>query len=495
MSTPVSLQHMLANAKRAARSQRREPDGEPGRSPSLPRRRGRRPALTFHGGVGTVTGTRFLVETSASRVLVDCGTFQGPAAMRRRNWSPVPDELHRLDAVVLTHPHLDHCGYLPALVAEGWRGPVFATPGAAELVPIALLDSAHQFVEDAAIANALGSSKHNPALPSFRVADAAAVAELLRPLAFGASQEIADGIGLEFGRSGHTLGSAWAHLRFGERSAVLCGPLGGTAHPILRPPQARPDCDTLVLTARPDLQAPPDKHEFDRFADAIRRTAARGGSVVIPAAAVDRTEVLLMLLRLFREDGRIPDVPVYLDSSAGLTALAVYQRALRERWPEVRRDPAGPLGAPTGLVELRTRRSAGRPDGSAPSIVIAGAGMATGGRVLAHLERLLPDPRNAVLLPGHAVPGTRADQLARHARQVKIHGRYLPVRAEVVEFGGFGISADAGELVAWAQEGPRPETTYLTQGEPDRERALAKRLHADEGWCAVVPGVGERVLL
>lgn len=457
------------------------------------------PSLRFLGGVGTVTGSKYLVTGDAAEVLVDCGLFQGLAPLRRRNWRPPPLDVERLSAMVLTHAHLDHCGYLPVLVRAGWRGPVYATEGTAKLASIVLADSAHLMVEEAAHANRHGWSKHHPALPLYDEHDAANASALLHTVGFGRTVPVADGVTAEFGRAGHILGSAWVRLTTGGRTLVTSGDLGRPGHPVLLPPDPRPECDVLLLESTYGTRE--RHHEEDAvalFAEAIRRTTARGGSVLIPAFAVDRTEVILLeLVRLMRS-GEVPALPVLVDSPMALASLDVYRSAIARHWPEVRPElglAADPFD-PGTLAELHTvveSMTANHP--RLPSIIISASGMATGGRVLHHLESLLPDRRNTVVIVGYAAAGTRARTLVNGATEVKIHGRYVPVRAEVVSLDAFSAHADASELVDWATAAPAPDTVYLVHGEIDAARGLADRLRDKHDWNAVVPRDGERVLI
>ncbi|MBE1493911.1 metallo-beta-lactamase family protein [Amycolatopsis lexingtonensis] len=457
------------------------------------------PALTFFGGAGTVTGSKYLVEAGGSRVLVDCGLFQGLAKLRRRNWAPIPRELTDVDAVVITHAHLDHCGYLPVLVRSGWHGPVYVTHGSAGLVPIVLRDSAHLMTAEAAHANAYGWSKHRPALPLYDENDAAKAIRLLKPIGFGDVTTVAPGVRLEFGRAGHILGSAWAHLRTTDgRGIVFSGDLGRPAHGVLRPPQPRPACDALVLESTYGARTHDDASALATFADVIRRTTARGGSVLIPAFAVDRTEVVLAALKKLTDRHAIPELPIFVDSPMALAALRVYRTAMNQRWPEIRTDlgVGDPLD-PGHLVELRTTEESMRVnDPAMPSIILSASGMATGGRVLHHLEHLLPDDRHTVLIVGYAAAGTRARNLANGAREIKIHGRYVPVRAEVAQIDAFSAHADADELVRWAGAGEPPGAIHLVHGEPESAEALADRLRATHpGFPVSIARDRERVLI
>jgi metallo-beta-lactamase family protein len=454
--------------------------------------------LTFLGGTGTVTGSKFLFDTGKSQVLVDCGLFQGLAPLRRRNWQRPPLDLDRLDAVVLTHAHLDHSGYLPVLARHGWRGPVFTTGGTADLAAIVLADSAHLMMEEARQANEFGWSKHKPALPLYDADDADRATRLFRPIDFGAVRSVADGVDLEFGRAGHILGSAWAHLTLGERSVVVSGDLGRPAHRVLRSPEPRPACDALLIESTYGDRPHDDAAATELFAETIRRTAARGGSVLIPAFAVDRTEVVLIELARLVRAGQIPDLPVLVDSPMALASLRIYRKAVAKGWPEIRPELMDGEDAfdPGQLAELHTATQSMQANNPRrPSIVISASGMATGGRVLHHLKHMLPDNRHTVLIVGYAAVGTRARSLVDGAREIKIHGRYVPVKAEVQVLDAFSAHADADELVAWATTGPAPATTYVVHGEPESAATLADRLETGHGWTAVVPRDGERVVV
>jgi metallo-beta-lactamase family protein len=463
---------------------------------------GQAPTLRFLGAAGTVTGSRFLVTTPRARVLVDCGLFQGMKALRLRNWEPFPVHPESLHAVVLTHAHVDHCGYLPALVRAGYRGPVFATRGSAELAQIVLPDCGRLQEEDAAEANRGGWSKHEPALPLYTEEDARAAAGLIEPVEFGAEFEVAPGMRARFTHAGHILGAASLVLALDgppERRIAVSGDLGRAAHPLLRSPDPAPAADWTLVESTYGDRTHDDAHVVDALADAVSRTAQRGGVVVIPAFAVDRTEVVLYQLRQLAAAGRIPRLPVFVDSPMALAALRVYRRALAEGWDEV--EPAlrgrDEVLDPGELKEIRDpRESRALCEAPGPFIVISASGMATGGRVLHHLVERLPDSRNCVLLVGYQVRGTRGHRLLSGERAVKMLGHYVPVRAEVRDLSAFSVHADANELVAWLASAPSPpRVTFAVHGEREAAAALAARVDRELGWPAVVPDHGEVVRL
>jgi metallo-beta-lactamase family protein len=459
------------------------------------------PTLQFLGAAGTVTGSRFLVETAGARVLVDCGLFQGLKELRLRNWAPLPVDARSLDAVVLTHAHVDHCGYLPALEAQGFAGAVYATAGTAALCRIVLPDSARLQEEDAAYANRMGYSKHDPALPLYTEENAQAALARLREVRTGERTEVAPGVRATFRPAGHILGSAHVLLELagpGSRRVLVSGDLGRPAHALLAPPARRPAADAvLVESTYGDREHADVDATVERLAETVVRTAGRGGVVVIPAFAVDRTELVLFHLRALREAGRIPALPVYVDSPMALAALDVYRRALEEGDPEIRSELRGKPGLldPGGLVEARdVAASKAIHAEEGPAIIVSASGMGTGGRVLHHLERRLPDARSSVALVGFQPVQTRGRRLLDGERSVKLHGRYVPVRAEIVDLSGFSVHADRSEILAWLREGEgTPEAAFVVHGEPEASRALAEGIERELGWNAVVPGDLERV--
>lgn len=457
----------------------------------------RRPVLSFLGAAGSVTGSRFLVEGGDARLLVDAGLYQGLAELRRRNWEPLGCDPGSLDAVVVTHAHLDHSGYLPRLVREGFRGRVLCTRETSELAEIVLRDSAHLQEEDAAYANEAGFSKHRPALPLYDARDVERVLPLFEPVAYGERVCLSDDVAVTLHRAGHILGSATALVEADGARALFSGDLGRPDHPLLEPPDDPPAADVVVVESTYGDRAHPLDDGGALLADVVSRTVARGGSVLIPAFAVDRTELVLLALRRLREAGRIPDVPVYVDSPMALAAMEVYRSAAHRPGSGMR--PGSPELVSGRVVEVHDAASSERLNKPKdPCIIISASGMASGGRVIHHLRYQLPDPRNTVVLTGYQAEGTRGQQLASGATQVKIHGRYVPVRAEVVQLQTLSVHADGDEVIAWLARMPagRPSpTAYVVHGEERSTAALARRIRAELEWCAIVPRLEERVVV
>jgi metallo-beta-lactamase family protein len=450
--------------------------------------------LRFLGAAGTVTGSRFLVDTPRARVLVDCGLFQGEKALRLRNWNEFPVAPASIDAVALSHAHVDHSGYLPALVKQGFRGEIVSTAATQALCRIVLPDSGHLQEEDAAYANRKGFSKHHPALPLYGEADAIRALERFRSVDIDQEVALADGIRVRFSRAGHILGSASVTLTIDGapvRRLVVSGDLGRGKHPLLRDPAPPPEADVILIEATYGDRRHPDASSLQEFAAAIVDTAARGGAVVIPAFAVDRTEVILLELRRLRRAGSIPDMPVYVDSPMALGALAVYRNAIREGSDEIRPGFQGdgdPFD-PGHLIEAHSvTESRAINEQRFPCIIVSASGMATGGRVLHHLANRLSDPRNTVILPGFQAAGTRGRSLLDGARAVKLLGRYVPVRARVVSVPAFSVHADQAELVSWLRSAPKPPAmVYVVHGEAHAAEALRDEIERSLGWPAAVP--------
>jgi len=441
--------------------------------------------LQFLGATGTVTGSRYLVEFRGRRLLVDCGLFQGLKQLRLRNWAPPPVPAVSIDAVLLTHAHIDHSGYLPRLTAEGFRGPIYASPGTAELLAILLPDSGRLQEEDARYANRHGFSKHSPALPLYTEAQALQSLAQVRPREFGKAFEPVPGLLVSFSHAGHIVGAASVHLATDAGSITFSGDLGRTDDPVMLPPAAAPDGDVIVIESTYGDRLHPAAPSADQLCDVVSRTAARGGTTLIPAFAVGRAQAILHALLRLKAEGRIPDLPLYLNSPMASQATRLVHSHIDEhrltdadRWD---------LAEKVRYVRTETEsRALNRP--GYPSVIVAASGMATGGRVLHHLEALAPDARNTILFVGHQATGTRGATLLGGADRVRIHGQWVQVRAAVAAIEGMSSHADRAQLLGWLATLHRaPRHVYVTHGEPQAADSLRQAIEERFGWPASVP--------
>ena len=451
------------------------------------------PSLRFFGAVGTVTGSRFLLEGERARILIDCGLFQGLKELRLRNWEPFPYDVATLDAVVLTHAHLDHCGYLPRLVRQGFHGKVFVTEHTAALAAIVLRDAATLQMEDARYAKKKGYSKHQDPLPLYNLEEAEAAIKLFRHVPFHQEFEIAHDTFVTFHRSGHILGSSHAEIRMEGKRVLFSGDLGRPHHPLLTPPDAISgrSFDAIVVESTYGNRNHPPVDTT--LAEAINRTVKRGGSILIPAFAIDRTEILLMRLKKLRETGAIPHLPIYVDSPMALSALREYRKAIAQHSPEIRSEffgAADPFecGQMNEVTTVEGSKSINEP--TQPSIIISASGMATGGRVVHHLEFMAPDHRNSIILVGYQAAGTRGQSLLAGAKSLKMYGKIVPINAEVVQIEEFSVHADASELTSWLK-GAVPREVFVVHGEESSAKEFAHRLHTELGWRTTLPELSE----
>lgn len=453
----------------------------------------RRLSLSFLGGTGTVTGSKFLLDTSDAQVLVDCGLFQGFKQLRLRNWAPLPLAPAAIDAVVLTHAHLDHSGHLPLLVRDGFRGRVHCTPGTAELCGILLPDSGRLQEADAAFANRHGTSRHHPAEPLYSEADAERALHRLRPVEFDRTFELPGGLSGSFTRAGHILGAGSVLVSGPDAPSVLfSGDLGRSGDVLMNPPAPRPAADYVVIesTYGDRLHAP--EPPADALIEPIRRTIDRGGVVLMPAFAVGRTQALLVLLDQLFEAGKLPRIPVYVDSPMATAVTDIYL----EHRDEHRLTPEQCRAAfRVARYVQSVDESKALDRGGGPAIILSASGMATGGRVLHHLTHFLPDAKNTVILAGYQAGGTRGAALAAGAPQIKIFGRYVPVRAEIVRYDLISAHADRNELLEWLAAGPPPRRVFIVHGEPAASDALRLAIEERLRWECSVPDYRDTVTL
>jgi len=441
--------------------------------------------ITFLGAAGTVTGSKYLLDTGTRRILVDCGLFQGFKQLRLRNWAKLPIDVASLDAVVLTHAHLDHTGYLPLLVKNGFRGRVYCTRATRDLCGIMLPDSGHLEERAAEDANRHAYSKHHPALPLYTEEDARKALTRLRAMDFDVPFDLGAGLSFTYRYAGHILGAAMAEFRFGGKTVLFSGDLGRPNDPILRAPDAIAEADWLVVESTYGNRKHPTEDPQTVLAEIVKSTAAKGGSIVVPAFTVGRAQLLLYHLYHLKKDKRIPDLPIYLDSPMAIDAGDIFLAH-----PKDHRLSAAEAKAVCAVArETPTSESSKAIDRSAmPSVIVSASGMATGGRVLHHLKVFAPDPRSTILFTGFQAGGTRGAAMVAGAQAVKIFGQYVPVKARVHNMDMLSAHADADEIIGWLKNFRRPpNTTFITHGEPEASDALRKCITEELRWNAHVP--------
>ena len=446
-------------------------------------------SITFLGGAGTVTGSKYLVRHGTESLLVDCGMFQGYKQLRLRNWNPLPIASDQVDAVLLTHAHLDHSGYLPLLAREGFSGHVFASTGTRDLCRILLPDSGHLQEEDAAFANRHAFSRHSPALPLYTRQDALDCLPLLKAVDFGKSFAPIPGWRATLTPAGHILGAASILLEVAGRRILFSGDLGRTDDLLMNPPAAAPAADTVLIESTYGDREHPHEDVLAELAPPLQKLAKRGGVAVIPVFAVGRAQALLHAIHLLKLRGDLPSsLPVFLDSP-----MAVHTTHLFEKHGNDHRLSSKEVHALTHCATMVSSTDESRALASrhGPMIILSASGMATGGRVLHHLAHYAGNHRNMIVLTGFQSPGTRGASLASGARSLRIHGKEVAINAEVVQLQSASAHADAKQIIAWLRTMPQsPDQVYVVHGEPGPSDELRKRIKHELGWRAMVPEHG-----
>lgn len=460
--------------------------------------------IQFLGAAGTVTGSKHLINTASDpngangfQALIDCGMFQGQKEWRERNWQDTPVPARNIDAVILTHAHLDHCGWIPRLVKEGFRGPIYATPATLDLCGIILPDSGHLQEEDAAFYNKMKTSKHDPALPLYTLEEAQACLRYFHPVQTEERVQVCPEISFRFVRAAHILGSSMAEIALqtnGQaRRLLFTGDIGRVRNQNIAPgkvvhsgPAEGEVADVLVMESTYGNRQHPTDDPRPELAALIQKTAQGGGSVVVPAFAVERTQKLLFMVKELMESGQIPKIPVFCDSPMGIKAVEIFLKHSEEYSDETKRlisQYGSPLQWPGFTFASTGEESKKINDTKYPCIIISSSGMVTGGRIQHHLAQRLPDPKNTVIFIGFQAPGTRGFTIKSGAPQVKIYGQMVPIRAQIASLEQFSDHADPPELLQWLHTFPqKPGVTYLVHGEPAAASQLRDTMTKELGW-------------
>jgi metallo-beta-lactamase family protein len=449
--------------------------------------------LTFLGATNTVTGSKYLLEAGGLRILIDCGLFQGLKMLRLRNWAKLPIRPDSIDRVIITHAHIDHTGYLPLLVKNGFRGKVYSTFATRDLCEIMLPDSAHLQEEEARFANKHGFSKHEPALPLYTREDAYDALTLFEPVDFNHPIKLNDSVDITFIPNGHILGSACVKINDQQRTITFSGDVGRPHQRLMKAPQPLRETDYLVVESTYGDRLHDLSDPIDQIASIIERTIARGGKVLIPVFAVGRAQDVLYDIYLLKKAGRIPDVPVYLNSPMAIDATEIFQRHQGEhRLSHAECESMCHSARMVNSVE----ESIALNENPKPMIILAASGMATGGRVIHHLKNLAPNPRNSILFVGFQAAGTRGDAMIHGAKEIKIHGEYIPIHAQVELVSNMSAHADYQEMLTWLGEMTHaPRQTFVTHGEPLAADAMRRHLQETLHWNAHVPDYLETIEL
>jgi len=449
--------------------------------------------ISFLGATDTVTGSRFLISGLRSKILIDCGLFQGVKSVTKRNWDTFPIDPHQIDAVVLTHAHLDHSGYLPLLVKNGFTREIYGTRYTNDIVKVILRDSAHLQMEDAKYAAKKGYSSHKDPQPLYNLDDAEKAIDHLRERAFRERTNIAPGAYVTFYPSGHILGSAFIEVEVDGKFFLFTSDLGRNNHPLLSNPDNPPQREFDVVVTESTYGDRIHDTTPEAFAEEINGAITRGGAILIPAFAVDRTEVILMALKELILAKKIPALPIYVDSPMALSALNSYREAITAKSAEIRAGVSDrfknedPFDA--GLLHqmATTEESKSINEIESSAIIISASGMATGGRVVHHLANMLPNPKNTVILVGYQAQGTRGRLLEEGVTELKIHGELVPVQAHISKVESFSVHADSDELITWLKMAKKPKTAFVVHGESSGQEHIQARLTEELGWDVTIP--------
>ncbi|MEY3182758.1 MAG: hypothetical protein RLZ35_743 [Pseudomonadota bacterium] len=445
--------------------------------------------ITFLGGTETVTGSKYLLSFDSKNILVDCGLFQGKKELRLRNWDKFPIDPKTIDAIILTHAHIDHSGYIPLLVKNGFEGPIYATHGTHDLASILLPDSGHLQEEEALIANKFGYSKHHPALPLYTTQDALSALKQFESLSFDEPCRLSKNCRFHFKRAGHILGAACVIIEYQDsdinKSILFTGDLGRTNDPIMLDPDIITQANYIVTESTYGDRLHENKDILSQLQDIINETVNRSGSVIAPAFAVGRAQILLYYIGKLKESKKIPHIPVYLDSPMAINATHFLIKNKRDhKLSVIECEKLSKVATYTTTID----QSKMLDQLNKPAIIISASGMATGGRVLFHLETYAPDPKNTILFTGYQASGTRGDRMVRGEKFVKIHGKMVPIRAQIKVLDNISAHADYKDILKWfGHFSKSPNKIFITHGEMKAALSLKQKIEENFKWHVVIP--------
>lgn len=441
--------------------------------------------LTFMGATHTVTGSKYLLSVDSKKILIDCGLFQGLKELRLRNWHKLPIRPDRIDAVILTHAHIDHSGYLPLLVKNGFTGPVYCTSGTMDLCSILLPDSGFLQEEEAALANRYGYSKHKPALPLYTKEDALRALKYFKPINFGTIFNLFDDVSFIFQHAGHILGAAFVNILCKGKSLFFTGDMGRPHDVVMRAPEIIKTADYLVIESTYGDHSHETESPKEKLGEIIRQTAARGGSVIIPAFAVGRAQSLLYFIYQLKKENKIPDLPVFLDSPMAINTTELLNKHLDEL--RLSKEQCAAICSVAHYIKT-PEESYSIDNLKFPAIIISASGMATGGRILRHLEIFAPDTRNTLIFTGYQAEKTRGDRILKGESEIKIHGRMIPIKARVELISNASAHADYKEILTWLSHFSNPpQKVFITHGELKAALSLKNKIVEKFGWTCILP--------